>query len=366
MKTDNPSLINSLESGNLANSRAFNRRTFMQLAGLGLGGLLLGSCKDNPPNPSPISWQPHALTPVFYGFKDYSATDGVPGKCRVFYPSIDGSPQNAAILPARYLYPLIILAHGHCDEMNHYTKWFQLPAQLARCGYVVVVPEMPGISIHPSHPEHPSLTRLGQIVTWMRLGWPHSNLLYSSAVHTGIIGHSFGALLAARFASMNQLAAFVSIAGVWEDWPSGPLPIQGWNKPSLFVRGTDDWFTNVSNTLWSSLALQKHLAIFKDGRHWDYLQSGTSSCENGRGPCTRTPVITADVISMFFAKYLPPKYTSALSLRIPDSLIPPLPLQLTFEQEFYAGAHLTGFPISNGSGCTLTLSWETYNGSGSA
>ncbi|QMU28342.1 alpha/beta hydrolase family protein [Adhaeribacter radiodurans] len=365
MKTNNPFISTISMVPNLEKNRSLTRRSFLQLSGLGLGGLLLWSCNEPPPNPSPISWQPHALTPVFYGFKDYSTTEGVPGKCRVFFPTIDGSPQNATILPARYSYPLIILAHGHCDEMNHYTKWFQLPAQLARCGYVVVVPEMPGISIHPSNPDHPSLTRLAQIVTWMRSGWPHSNLLFSSAAHTGIIGHSYGALLGARFAVQQQLAAYASIAGVWEDWPSGSLPIAGFTKPTLFIRGTDDWFTNVSNLLWSSLALQKHMTVFKDGRHWDYLPAGMSTCENGRGPCTRTPVITADIVSMFFAKYLQPKFTSALSLRIPDSLVPPLPLQLTYEQEFYAGSHLTGFPISSNSGCTVTLSWETYNGSGS-
>lgn len=65
---------------------------------------------------------------------------------------------------------------------------------------------------------------------------------------------------------------------------------------------------------------------------------------------------------MFFAKYLRPERTGALSLRIPDSLILPLLWELTFEQEFYAGSHLMGFPFAESSGCSLCLSWSTPGG----
>jgi len=42
----------------------------------------------------PIAWQPNALAPVFYGHRDYGASDGSPTDVRVFFPSLDGSPET--------------------------------------------------------------------------------------------------------------------------------------------------------------------------------------------------------------------------------------------------------------------------------
>ncbi|MDQ3735399.1 MAG: hypothetical protein M3400_15630, partial [Actinomycetota bacterium] len=90
----------------------------------------------------PISWQPSALTPVFYGHRDYTTADGAPANVRVFFPSLDGSPQHGAMLEGCGRYPVILFAHGHCPgdtQHRQYLEWFRLPAQLARSGYVVVV-----------------------------------------------------------------------------------------------------------------------------------------------------------------------------------------------------------------------------------
>src|SRR5215471_11325828 len=91
----------------------------------------------------PIGWQPGALTPVFYGYRDYDQTQGAPGKVRVWYPSLDGSPQDADVLQGCGRYPVILFAHGECDgDVDHYLKWDLLPAQLARAGNVVAVPQL--------------------------------------------------------------------------------------------------------------------------------------------------------------------------------------------------------------------------------
>jgi hypothetical protein len=82
----------------------------------------------------PIGWQPSALTPVFYGYRHYSSQpvveevedaviqggEGItfrlpPANMRVFYPTLDGSPQDAAILQWCGQYPLILFAHGDCE-----------------------------------------------------------------------------------------------------------------------------------------------------------------------------------------------------------------------------------------------------------
>lgn len=85
--------------------------------------------------PFPIAWRPNALAPVFYGRRSYGTADGAPGDVRVFFPSLDGSPDTGEILRPCGLYPLIVFAHGHCPtDTDEYLKWFEVPAVLARAG----------------------------------------------------------------------------------------------------------------------------------------------------------------------------------------------------------------------------------------
>src|ERR1700749_6258 len=74
-----------------------------------------------PVDTCPIGWQPGALTPVFYSYRDYTSQlvnappevsrggGGLPfqppANIRVFFPSLDGSPQYAAILQGCGHYP---------------------------------------------------------------------------------------------------------------------------------------------------------------------------------------------------------------------------------------------------------------------
>jgi hypothetical protein len=69
---------------------------------------------------------------------------------------------------------------------------------------------------------------------------------------------------------------------------------------------------------------------------------------------------------MFFANYLPSP--AILPSQIPESLIPPLPLTLTVEQQAFAGGWLSGFPslAEESDSCHVTLSWETPEDTGSA
>jgi pimeloyl-ACP methyl ester carboxylesterase len=281
----------------------------------------------------------------------------------VFFPSLDGAVFEAPILEGCGRYPLILFAHGHCDETEHYRKWFFLPAQLARSGYVVVAPEMPGIGIHPSTEDHPALARLAEVVEWMRAGWVHRDLLLPPPA-TGVAGHSYGAMVGARFAAANPVSAYASIAGVWEDWPGGRRPIQDLAVPMFFCWGSDDLFTTIGDALWTALARPKHRALFEGARHWDYLPAGATSCENGRGPCTLTATLAADLVAMFFSRYLPPEHWPALGDEIPLSLIPP-GLVLTTEQAFFAGGHLTGFSVlGSRPGCSVTSTWSTAGDTG--
>lgn len=315
-----------------------------------------------PPRDScPIGWQPSALAPVFYGARDLEPADGAPVPLRIFFPSLDGAVFTAPILDGCGRYPLILFAHGHCPGgVRLHEQWFLLPAQLARSGYVVVVPLLAGTAsgTHPSENDG-DLATLTAVIQWAREEWEHRDVLMDAAA-TGIAGHSFGALVAARFASEGGIAAFAGLSGVWQDWPSGPLPIAGVDAPTLLVwGGPEDSFTQLSDAAWNQLARPRHRAVFSEGLHWDYLPVGASPCDTRRGACRYLAAATADLVTMLFAKYLPPELATDLPGRIPDDLTPP-PLILTPEQEFFAGGFLYGMRAIQGSeGCALELDWAT-------
>src|SRR5215213_9897235 len=182
-----------------------------------------------PPDTCPIGWQPNALEPVFYGVRDYSAADGAPANLRVFFPSLDGAVHSAPILDGCGRYPLVLFVHGDCSQNNpnvneHYLQWFYPQAQLARSGYVVVVPNFGQVG-HPSNFEQENNAFLDQTRSWMRDNWEHRDVLMSEPA-TGIYGHSYGALISALYATSHDVGAFAGLSGVWQDWSTPPLPFE--------------------------------------------------------------------------------------------------------------------------------------------
>lgn len=315
-----------------------------------------------PPASCPIGWQPAALTPVFYGARDLGPADGAPVRVRIFFPSLDGAVFSAPVLVGCGRYPLLVLAHGHCPgDPANYQKWFLLPAQLARAGYVVVVPELAATAggVHPSADPHPDLATLSAVIQWARQQWEHRDVLMGPPA-TGIVGHSYGAMVAARFAAAGGIAAYAGLSGVWQDWPSGPPPIFAVTTPTLLTWGGEfDLFTQLTDSAWNQLPQPRHRAVFAEGQHWDYLPAGSVPCARDRGPCPSLAAAAADLATMFFAKYLPPEQATSLPHQIPDSLFPP-PLVLTAEQEFYAGSYLYGMSSLSGQpGCGYELDHAT-------
>lgn len=315
-----------------------------------------------PPGPTcPIGWQPSALTPVFYGVQEYNSVEGAPAPLRVFFPSLDGSVFSAPPLIGCGRYPVVLFVHGHCpgDEADHYKKWFVLPAQLARSGYVVVVPQLLAIGAHPSGEHHPVRAVLAAALQWIRDTWEHHEILLPAPA-TGIAGHSFGALHAAILATTIEVRAVASLSGVWVDWPDavGPRPITQLAVPQLFSWGTDPFSERdaaLPDSIWNAIGLPRHRAIFADGQHWDYLYNEVTPCHPSRGPCRHVGAAARDLVTTFFANYLPPELWPDLPDRVPDNLVPPA-LNLTFEQEFYAGGHLVGLNAFNQDGqCTVAI-----------
>jgi len=312
--------------------------------------------------PCPIDWQPTALEPVFYGFRDYGSVDGAPGPCRVFFPSIDGSPQNAEILEGCGTYPLILFAHGQCImEVDHYKKWFVLPATLARAGYVVVVPQIPQADVPLQNTK--GLTLIGKTIEWVRKCWRHRDVVHPS---TGIAGHSYGGKLAARYTAQNDISAYASISG--SSGTGGKVePPRDPDIATYFCWGegesTLESASAISQQEWDTIPKPKHRAIFEDAYHWDYLPPNQTVCEGNRGDCGVTHWINNDLVTLFFARYLTGNNPSPNS-DIPPSLVPPS-LELTPQQEFYAGGHLQSTSlIENDPDCRVALTWDVDTESG--
>ena len=364
-----------------------------------LGPELQRLCLPWPVTECELGWYPSVLAPVFNGMRDFDTGHGAPVKLRVFYPSTDGSVDNAPFLANCGAYPLVILLHGfppngsyvcsdetgreivRCDHTTMHAKWELLPAVLARSGYVVVVPQLT-YSRWPWHAENPDLDTVRRVLNWMRFHWEHRNHLMGPA-WTGVVGHSYGALLGARLATMVPVSAYVSLSGAWDHWQSDELrnPLGNLNVPGLFTWGnpTQDPVENTTAQLdgaqWDAIAPPKHKLNFLEGYHWDYLRPDPpcppgspppvpKTCGQDRGPCNLVGGLAADFATMFMSKYLPPERHSTLSNLITEDLMPPANVRLTVEQQFFAVAHLSSLSlICIHNTCSVTHEWETVDGS---
>ena len=338
-----------------------------------------------------IGWQPSVFTPVFYGHRDHTVRlplrpevlstevarpgpgaelPGITARLRVFYPSIDGSPADAPVLRNCGRYPLVVFAHGHCGEADHFQKWFELPATLARCGNVVLVPELPATNGGTSPSQNDAeVDLLRRLIRWARVDSEYAAVLMPDPA-TGLAGHSFGAGLTGRLVVENLVSvkAHASLSGTY---PSG---LQPRTLPKLATWGTGGEDLLVPIEDWQDrLAAPAHVVEVHGAGHWDYLPPGRSTCTGQRGECTLVPSLAADVVALFFARYMPPERwadgpSSWLPLpwfRVSRSLQPP-PLLLTTEQRFFAGGHFAAWALlDERAGCGLTLNWKIPGSSGS-
>jgi alpha/beta superfamily hydrolase len=342
----------------------------------------------------PIPWRPNALAPVFYGYQDFAPYQEVfagiqshigervlpldiPAvRMRVLFPTLDGSPQYGRILAPCGRYPLIVFANGQCTDHPeaqgaHYLHWAagsRLPSQLARAGYVVVVPSLPGSGVDAEGAGGQQMEILRDVISWMRSEWVHASLLAPPPA-TGLVGHSRGAVIAGLLAAEDNASAYVSLSGAWHDL-ADPTVVTTITVPKLFMRGTEE-SVDVDDFTWGQMSRPKHRVFIDKMEHFDYLYSGVAPCAGNSHLCECAPYVAADVATLFFGKYLPPPAVPSLPGRIEPSLMPPpLPLPgLTLQQEFYAGSYLTGFRCltfaDSPEACHTTLSWDTAASTGS-
>ncbi len=298
---------------------------------------------------------------MFFGARSLGPADGAPVPLRIYFPSLDGAVESAPLLEGCGRYPLVIFCHGHCQgDVDHHLRWVLLPAQLARSGCVVVVPQLAGNAAgqNPSSAAHPDMATLDAVLAWARDEWAHAGVLLPPPA-TAIVGHSFGAMLGARFAVDRAVAAFAGLSGGWQDWAGDtPFPLPLLEVPSLLVWGGPfDFFSQLSESQWTQMRAPRHRAVFEQGEHWDHLGPVSAPCRPGPGACTALAAAVCDLVTMFLARYLPPEFAPELPHRVPATLVPPLLDGLTPQQQFFAGGFLSGFAaLADNPNCGVEVS----------
>ncbi len=316
-----------------------------------------------------VSWRPSAAAPCWYGVHDLGPADGAPRPTMIYYPApllsdrpaveggiarvivsddvaaMDHSPPP--IVETCFPYPIVVFLHGHprfqTPIAGQHKLWRRLPAAIARCGFVVVVPNHRA----EHYPSEQDSAAVMQDIAWVRTNWVHASQVDQSPAAIAVGGHSNGGRLAYRVShELENCAATFSLSSPYlsdnSDFMQRPFP-------RLMM-----WAENLSSEnqeiIWNSHRGPKHLVKFQ-GQHFDYLDAQDTGIEP-RGPCPHIGQLAADIIAMFLSYHMKPNTGLAAALRRPD-------LPLTDAQKRYLVQHLP--TLEEGVfrlGCRATLKWE--------
>jgi len=315
-----------------------------------------------------VSWRPSAAAPCWYGVHDLTPADGAPRPTRIYYPAPllsdrpgveavarstirDGvTPIDRVPLPiieTCFPYPLFVFLHGHprfqTPIAGQHRLWRRLPAAIARCGFVVVVPNHR--AYHYLSDE--DVAAVMQDIAWARTNWIHAEQVEQDPKSTAIGGHSNGGRLAFRVShELEDCPAVISLSSVYlgdlTDYIQRPFP--------RLMMWADGISSEDSEIFWNSHRGPKHLVEFQ-GQHFDYLDAQDTGVEP-RGPCPQIGQLAADVAAIFLSYHMKRDTGITAALRRPD-------LPLTDLQQRYMVEHLP--TLEEGVfrlGCRATLKWE--------
>jgi pimeloyl-ACP methyl ester carboxylesterase len=328
-------------------------------------GVVGDGCPKDPAEQGGIDWIPDVMHPVAAAFQDYGTAQRAPGNVRVWYPTYQltterperPAPGGPILKGCLARFPVVLLTHGlaPCGFVgdNYFRRWDTFPADLARSGYVVLVPQI--IAINPF--EDTTASEMAPFIDWARSGWEHAQWTDKRAESTAVIGHSFGAMVAARIALMRPtIGACVFLSGVWGQFDDQVAVLKAINRPSLFTYVPHARFEDMNDDgLWNSLPYTKYAAEFP-GEHFDYIDRSPAECEPPGGCRLIQPTI-ADLAALFLGRFVPPAYSTTViprSLAAPDS-------PLTAKQQPYGAFRLKGIErIQTMGGCSLDLKWNGW------
>jgi pimeloyl-ACP methyl ester carboxylesterase len=323
----------------------------------------------NPLADDMVKWVPDVGHPVFWGYQDVGAAQGAPGDIRIYYPSLDGTPQNARIAKqCSTPYPVVLFLHGQPPAGDssplYHQEFHRIGRDLAKSGYIVVAPGRRA-GVPDGANAQAMVDEAMEDLAWVRTQWSNKKWVDPLIESTAVAGHSYGALLAARVAAAYpQLRAFVSFSGPYTHLNDPVQALEAVKMPSFFAwangTGQNLIYEDLDGNppLWDLFAQSKYGAVFK-GEHFDYIDDTRMS---PAGPCH--PLIggaLADLATLFVAMHLPVPFGGT---EVPLDLTKPQ-VSLTFEQEFYAGSHLKAVELIEGQdGCRVDLRWDVDGDAG--
>lgn len=307
------------------------------------------------PSVNGVDWTPDVAHPVAWGEDHLGPADGAPRPISIYYPSHRFLPPRPILRHCLARWPLVLFLHGDppqsvtaAQRADYHRLWWRVPVGLARSGYVVAVPR------HTASPDpgDDALAAVASDVHWLRTSWRGAATIDVRPASTSYVGHSWGAILAARAASELPAAAFASLGGglpgssVQNRLPTFPVPafymyLDG-DSPGSLAENLDGF--------WDAFAEPRWRAVYA-GRHFDYLEPGSTGQE-ARGACSLVGGLAADLIALFIA-------ANVQSLtRVPIDLRKPTPA-LTEAQQALAIQHLTSVDrIRQSPECRVELAWH--------
>jgi hypothetical protein len=363
---------------NLLTTRRSALRGLLQV-GMGVAALPLiasrdalggGTASQCPGGDSSIGWIPDAMHPVAAGFQDLGIAEGAPGPLRVWYPSAEAHwvARGAKFLQhctARW--PVVLFLHGAepCEppvphDPDYYQRWVDVPAALARSGYVVLVP-----SHSQNRPTDGSeAPYVSSFIDWARNVWDYAGWLDPRPDALAVAGHSFGGILTARVAKIrNDISAFVSLSGAWGTLGRDNMldALGSLRKPTFFMWSeTANGFWNESLDglqAWDVLRCQRYGCVF-DGGHFDYIRLLGTDCGEKPGDCNLTKTVSADLVALFLSRYL--RVTGSTTSIPYDLTLPDIP-PLSPQQQSFASGNLTGLRLleeTTNRACRFDLRWK--------
>jgi len=331
----------------------------------------------DPPSASGVDWIPDVAHPVAWGEEHLTTADGAPRTMSIYYPSPRFVPPRPMLRSCLGRWPVVLFLHGQPPDgltpeqrANYHRAWWRVPVALARSGYVVVVPRHDaGLPTSDSAPRQ--VAEAMRDIAFVRSDWHEAKWVAQPPSATVVVGHSFGALLAARVVAAHpEIAAWASLGGGFHQLDDARSLLGAIRAPSFFMFSSDggakfepflqferiDGDPNPTNNLWSGLAQDKY-AVTYGGGHFEYLDPGQSGTAP-RGGCDLIAGVAADLVALFVASNV-----QSLTRVAPDLLKPVV--TLSDAQAALAIQHLTSVDrIGTAAACRVEMKWRVSGESG--
>jgi Chlorophyllase enzyme len=315
---------------------------------------------------------PNIVSPVWYGSQDFNLPSPLDAAFRVLYPALlplVGTPEDPTGNPPLYVglskYKVVTFVHG---QETTYKSWDFVLSELARAGYIVVIPEGHGEAVA----EDPAAVDIPIASFEFVVASPQSPFRDVIDIsQSGFCGHSYGATTAASIAiNHGPSSVYASIAGAFNEFftNQGSVDLTSMTMPKLFIVGGNaavdpvgagfDLVSGdpVDRNLWDLLPRPKHNLNFLHASHFDYLPPDAPGVVVPfRGPCPLVPRLTADFLVSFFSKYMPPLLDDSMGVK--NNLVV-APAGQIFVKSYPAG-FLTGLgQINLNLSCHVVSAWE--------